>query len=47
MSIFLKSLTKELFNDIRRGMNTLTLEDVKEILIYVFIALEVFKIYER
>jgi len=32
VSIFLKSLTKELFNDIRKGMKTLTLEDVKEIL---------------
>ena len=33
VSIYLKNLTKELFQDIRKGMKTLTLEDVREILI--------------
>ena len=32
VSIYLKSLTKELFQDIRMGMKKLTLEDVREIL---------------
>ena len=32
VSVYLKTLTKQLFNDIRKGMNTLTLEDVREIL---------------
>ena len=32
VSIFLKSLTKELFNDIRMGMRKLSVDDVKEIL---------------
>ena len=32
VSIYLKNLTKELFQDIRKGMKTLTLEDVQEIL---------------
>ena len=33
VSIYLKNLTKELFQVIRKGMKTLTLEDVREILI--------------
>ena len=32
VSVYLKTLTKELFNDIRTGMKKLTLEDVKDIL---------------
>ena len=32
VSVYLKTLTKELFNDIRSGMKKLSLEDVKEIL---------------
>ena len=32
VSVYLKTLTKELFNDIRNGMKKLNLEDVKEIL---------------
>ena len=32
VSVYLKTLTEQLFNDIRKGMNTLTLEDVREIL---------------
>ena len=32
VSVYLKTLTKQLFNDIRKGMETLTLEDVRDIL---------------
>ena len=32
VSVSLQTFTKQLFNDIRKGMKTLTLEDVKEIL---------------
>ena len=32
VSIFLKSLTKELFNDIRMGMKSLGVDDIREIL---------------
>ena len=32
VSIYLKTLVEELFNDIRMGMKTLTLEDIREIL---------------
>ncbi len=32
ISVYLRTLTQQLFNDIRKGMKSLTLEDVKEIL---------------
>ena len=32
VSVSLQTLTEQLFNDIRKGMKTLTLEDVREIL---------------
>ena len=32
VSIYLQTLIEELFNEVRMGMKTLTLEDVKEIL---------------
>ena len=32
VSVLLQTLTEQLFSDIRKGMNTLTLEDIREIL---------------